>query len=318
VGVSLFPPLRAVKLGSALNTPCTTLYRVTGKQARKRMLAKGVPMKRHFIAAAVTLMATTVAGLDASLGARVCTAPMPCISAMGLNYICNLGRPEDFVWIPNTKYIITGGSVATGGWGLIDTETKTVAATRSQPAQARPENLSRLPGDAGCQAADRPWCRDPAHPDGGAFHLLHRDAWFPFESVQVFSLDARGACRNCIGRLRPGSRQSSRQRRHRRMDGTIYNSVQLKNGAKQADYFVGKVTGGLYQWKPSDKTWRLLPGTEFAGNNGVEISKDEKEIYQAVSGSHSVEIISLADTAKAGAPGGIEMVQCRQYPLERR
>jgi hypothetical protein len=82
------------------------------------------------------------------------------------------------------------------------------------------------------------------------------------------------------------------------MDGTIYNSVQLKNGAKQADYFVGKVTGGLYQWKPSDNVWRLLPGTEFAGNNGVEISKDEKEIYQAVSGSHSIEIISLADTAR--------------------
>ena len=82
------------------------------------------------------------------------------------------------------------------------------------------------------------------------------------------------------------------------MDGTIYHNVQMKNGATQADYYVGKITGGLYQWKPSDKTWRLLPGTEFAGNNGVEISKDEKEIYQAVSGTHSVEIISLADTSK--------------------
>ena len=81
-------------------------------------------------------------------------------------------------------------------------------------------------------------------------------------------------------------------------DGTIYNSVQMKNGATQADYYLGKIQGGLYQWKPSDKTWRLLPGTEFAGNNGVEISKDEKEIYEAVSGTQSVEIISLANTSK--------------------
>jgi hypothetical protein len=61
---------------------------------------------------------------------------------------------------------------------------------------------------------------------------------------------------------------------------------------------VGKITGGVYVWKPVDKTWRLLPGTELAGNNGIEISKDEKEIYLAVSGTHSVDIYSLADTSR--------------------
>ena len=92
-------------------------------------------------------------------------------------------------------------------------------------------------------------------------------------------------------------------------DGTIIVNVQMKNGAIQADYMVGKITGGTYVWKPSDKTWRLLPGTELAGNNGIEISKDEKEIYVAVSGTQSVEIYSLANTGKGIAqrrrPGSI-------------
>ena len=71
---------------------------------------------------------------------------------------------------------------------------------------------------------------------------------FPFESVQVFALDARGAvpelhwtgCVQVPDNLRGNGVTAA-------MDGTIYNSVQLKNGATQADYFVGKVTGGLYQ-----------------------------------------------------------------------
>jgi len=104
---------------------------------------------------------------------------------------------------------------------------------------------------------------------------------FPFESVQVLALDARGAvpelhwtgCVKVPDNLRGNGVTAA-------MDGTIYNSVQLKNGAKQADYYVGKITGGLYQWKPSDKNWRLLPGTEFAGNNGVEISKDERRFMR--------------------------------------
>ena len=41
-----------------------------------------------------------------------------------------------------------------------------------------------------------------------------------------------------------------------------------------------------------------MPGTELAGNNGVDISKDEKEIYLAVSGTQSVDIYSLADASK--------------------
>ena len=90
-------------------------------------------MKRYLIAAGIALIADTLPGwTQASQPVSI-----PCKPAMGLNYICNLGRPEDFLLIPGTKYIITGGAAGSGGWGLIDTQTKTVH--QLDLSQARPD-----------------------------------------------------------------------------------------------------------------------------------------------------------------------------------
>ncbi|HEY8255064.1 MAG TPA: hypothetical protein VIG39_10510, partial [Rhizomicrobium sp.] len=63
-------------------------------------------MKHYLVVAAVALIAGTVPGSPQPSA----PAPMPCTPAMGLNFVCNIGRPEDMLWIPGTKYIITGGS----------------------------------------------------------------------------------------------------------------------------------------------------------------------------------------------------------------
>ena len=130
-------------------------------------------------------------------------------------------------------------------------------------------------------------------------YTLYTVTHAPFESIQVFALDARAGepsltwtgCVKLPADFKTNSVTAT-------SDGTIIANVQMKNGAIQADYMVGKITGGVYEWKPADKTWRLLPGTELAGNNGIEISRDEKEIYVAVSGTQTVVIYSLADTSK--------------------
>ena len=250
-------------------------------------------MKRCFIAAAVALIGGTIPGRTQPSG-----TPMPCTPAMGLNYVCNLGRPEDFLLIPGTRYILFGGSAGSGGWGLIDTQTRT--ARQLDLSQVAPDrktypDCASMP-DAKVLNAHGVAIRPTRTPGLFTWYTVTHA---PFESVQVFALDARGAqpalhwkgCARVPDNLRGNGVTAA-------MDGTIYLNVQMKNGATQADYFVGKITGGLYQWKPADKNWRLMPGTELAGNNGIEISKDEKEIYLAVSGTHSVDIYSLADTSK--------------------
>jgi hypothetical protein len=81
-------------------------------------------------------------------------------------------------------------------------------------------------------------------------------------------------------------------------DGTILANVQMRGATTNADFINGRITGGVYAWKPGTKGLKLLPGTELAGNNGIELSPDEKELYIAVSGTQTVAIYRLADTKR--------------------
>jgi sugar lactone lactonase YvrE len=222
-----------------------------------------------------------------------------CAPATGLNFVCGMTRPEDFLQVGSGKYLLFGGSGPGGGVGLIDTEAKSYRQfdlTRAKPDLKTYPDCPGVP-DIKVLNAHGIALR-PTRTAG--LYTLYTVTHAPFESIQVYALDARGGepslswtgCARMPSDFRGNGVTAT-------SDGTIIVNVQMKNGAIQADYMVGKITGGTYVWKPSDKTWRLLPGTELAGNNGIEISKDEKEIYLAVSGTQSVEIYSLADTAKS-------------------
>jgi hypothetical protein len=251
-------------------------------------------MKRYFIVVAAALIAGSVPGWAQSPG----SAAGSCAPSNGMNYLCDFGT-EDMLQILGTKYILTGGTMGRGGgYQLLDTDTKTsrtIEVTLKPDAALYPDcpapDIAKLNAHG---TALRP-TRTPG------LYAYYTVTHSPFESVQVYALDARGALPALawIGctRVLPDNLRGNGVTAT--IDGTIYLNVQTKAGVnKAADYYVGKITGGLYQWKPSDKTWRLMPGTELAGNNGVEISRDEKEIYLAVSGTQSVDIYSLADTRK--------------------
>jgi hypothetical protein len=62
-----------------------------------------------------------------------------------------------------------------------------------------------------------------------------------------------------------------------------------------ADMEVGKDTGAVLRWRPGDKAFAELPGTRLPGNNGIEVSDDEKTIYVVASGLRSIVAFSLAD-----------------------
>ena len=49
----------------------------------------------------------------------------------------------------------------------------------------------------------------------------------------------------------------------------------------------GENNGELWEWHP-DSQWKKVPGSEAAGPNGLEISKDGKTLYIAGWGSQSV------------------------------
>jgi len=252
-------------------------------------------MKRFFAIVAVALLAGIAPGWAQSsvLASVPASAPAPasCAPSMGLNFVCGMIRPEDLLQIGSSEYLVFGGSGPSGGIGVIDSQAKTWRQLDIN--QARPDH--KLYPD--CPTVPDPKALRPTRTAG--LYNLYTVTHAPLESIQIFALDARAGepsltwtgCVNLPGDFKTNSVTAV-------SDGTILANVQMKNGATQADYFMGRITGGVYEWKPADKTWRLLPGTELAGNNGIEISRDEKELYVAVSGTQSVEIYSRADTSR--------------------
>ncbi|WP_126330759.1 SMP-30/gluconolactonase/LRE family protein [Moraxella cuniculi] len=75
-------------------------------------------------------------------------------------------------------------------------------------------------------------------------------------------------------------------------DGSIYATVMMHPQYTLADMFAGKITGAVYRWTPKTRQFEKLQGSEFTGNNGIELSKDGQFIYVA----HMKNISKLTNT----------------------
>ena len=217
-----------------------------------------------------------------------------CAPAMGLNFVCGLDQPEDLLQIGASKWVIASGMGDHGGIFLLDTEAK---KTRRFFTGASKPDLKTYPD---CPSAPTSFnshgiALRPAKIAGS--YTLYSVTHKPFESIQVFAVDARGPApaiswTGCV-KLPADFRTNSVTAK---IDGTILANVQMHGNA--TDFISGNITGGVWAWDPQIKKLNLLKGTELAGNNGIEISPDEKEIYIAVSGTQTVAIYTLANTAK--------------------
>ena len=90
-------------------------------------------------------------------------------------------------------------------------------------------------------------------------------------------------------------------------DGTIIATVPQRPGTTNVQRLRGEPTGDVVEWKPGTDSFRVVPGTQLAGNNGIEISLDEKEFYVVSFGTHTVVVFSRQDPRKplrqSQAPG---------------
>ena len=217
-----------------------------------------------------------------------------CAPSMGLYFVCGLDEPEDLLQIGAGKWVVASGMGAHGGIFLIDSEAKT--ARRFFTGAGGPDR-KLYPDCAGPPENfnSHGLALRPTKVVG--IYTLYSVTHVPFESIQVFAVDARGGlpaiswtgCVKLPADFKGNAVTAT-------TGGTILVDVQMHGHA--TDFISGNITGGVWQWTPKDKALKLLPGTELAGNNGIEISPDEKEFYIAVSGTQTVAIYALADTRK--------------------
>src|SRR6185503_14533870 len=252
-------------------------------------------------------------------------ATTACAPANGLNFVCGAQNPEDLVPIPGTRWLIASGMKEGAGLKVVDTAAKTARPFYSgSPAQHRPDKMlfpnCPAPPDASTFNAHGLYLRRVQAP---GLYLLYVVSHGLLESIQVFTVDARSAepsltWTGCVpmpegikaypnvANQSPSSRVAANSVAAF-SDGTIIATVPQRPGSTNVQRLRGEPTGDVVEWKPGTDAFRVVPGTQLAGNNGIEISLDEREFYVVSFGTRTVVVFSRQDRRRplrqSQAPG---------------
>jgi hypothetical protein len=201
----------------------------------------------------------------------------------GLSFICGVQNPEDLVVVPNTRWMIASGMAPGSGLHIVDTQAKTARnlyAAGTANARADKTKYASCPGPLDAKQAVLHGLSLRSAPGGR--YTIYATNHGGRESVEVWELDASGATPSatwigCV--LTPNSMALNSVAAF--SDGSLVATVLILPGQSFEDAFAQKNTGVVLAWKPGDKTFQTLPGTELSANNGIETSPDDREFYVA-------------------------------------
>lgn len=221
-----------------------------------------------------------------------------CAADPDLSYVCGPEKPEDVLALPGTRWLIASGFVDGAGLKLIDTRTRRFEKWyRDDRSQVAPDRRAF------------PDCPGPV--DAAAFNTrglslrrIAKDRWRLLvvnhggrQSVEAFDVDTRAGTprltwRGCI--IMPQGQVGNSVASF--ADGTILVTVLTRPGTVIADFMNGRPTGAVWQWRPGQAAFQMLPGTELPGNNGLETDPDDRRFYVVAFGWHAVVVFDRSDT----------------------
>ena len=210
-----------------------------------------------------------------------------CNPAGNVQFVCGQVSPEDLAVVPGSEWVLASGDAANGAIRLISVRdgTTTVLFPAGAPRErADTKTYDSCPGPI--DSAEREKFR--AHglylrTGKNSVHTLYVVHHGNRESIEVFELDARSkvpgltwiGCAvapdpvglNSVVALPEG--------------GFAATNFQPRGAARgRANMQAGEKNGELWEWHPASG-WKIVPGTEASGANGIEISKDGKWFYMA-------------------------------------
>lgn len=218
------------------------------------------------------------------------TVPPPeCRNEQGLTYICGLVLPEDVINVGSTGLVLASGHRAPGHLYLID------------PATSKVSELIQVPSFR--QQLDRrtyPGCPGPLNVNAFDTHglslaetgpqkfVLFTTSHGEREAIEIYDLDLSGAAPaltwtgcvplqqdgyfNAVARLPDGGFVATRMRDA----NTPTNAVPP-----------GAISGRLFEWHPGGQL-AAMPGTDMSLPNGIDVSKDGRYVYVAVTGTREL------------------------------
>jgi hypothetical protein len=210
-----------------------------------------------------------------------------------VQFICGVIGPEDLVVVPGSEWVVASGDAAGGAIKAIHVRdrTTTVLFPTAPPLQRLDANTyDSCPGPIDAEEKDR----FRAHglylrPGGSALHTLYVVHHGTRESIEVFELDLRGKAPTatwigCAVAPEPVGLNSVVGL----PDGGFASTNFQPRGAARgrANMQAGEKNGELWEWH-TRVGWKIVPGSEAAGANGIEISKDGKWFYMGGWGSQT-------------------------------
>src|SRR3989442_11327174 len=245
-----------------------------------------------------------------------------CDPVGNVQFICGLVGPEDLVPVPGSDWVIASGDAAPGAITLIDVKQKTTAPL--YPSANLKQRLDAKTYDS-CPGPIDPDEKDKfrAHglflrPGSNSLHTLYVVHHGTRESIEVFEFDSRAktpaltwiGCAvapdpiglNSVVPLPEG--------------GFATTNFQPRGAARgRANMQAGERNGELWEWQTS-AGWKIVPGSEASGANGIEISKDGKWFYMGGWGTQTFIRFSRGQTpsARDEIPVGFRLDNLRWAP----
>ncbi len=231
------------------------------------------------------------------LAAAAPVAP-PCVPDSDLAYVCGVEKPEDVLRIPGTPWLIASGFATGAGLKLVDTRDRSVTRWfTAAPDQFMPDRslADGCPGPVDpAQFNTRGLSLSPAGPNRWHLLVVNHGGRESIERFDVALRNGRPALtwRGCL----PMPEGQVGNSVAAFADGTILVTVLTRPGTTIGDFMLGKSTGGVWQHRPGERGFALLPGTELPGNNGIEVDPDQRHVYVVAFGWHAVLVFDRTDT----------------------
>jgi hypothetical protein len=266
----------------------------------------------------------TLLGLLALALPQATAPPRPagCGPLGNVQFICGLVGPEDLVNVPGSDWVIASGDAAPGAITLINVRDKATSPLYPSPALKQrldAKTYDTCPGPIDPEEKDKFRAHGLALRSGrNSLHTLYVVHHGNRESIEVFEFDAGAkapaltwiGCAvapdpiglNSVVPLPEGGFASS-------------NFQPRGAAANRANMQAGEKNGELWEWH-TGTGWKIVPGSEASGANGIEISKDGKWFYMGGWGNQTFIRFSRGQTPvkRDDIPVGFRLDNLRWAP----
>jgi hypothetical protein len=236
-------------------------------------------------------------------GLLVCTAVLPAATVQSgrcdpdgkVNFICGVPSPEDLVAVPRSDWVIASGYVR-GGVHVINS--RNYSTTQLFPAASPRERFDNKTY-ASCPGPLDPGEKEKfsAHglaiaPGTDRVHIVYLVHHGFRESIEVFEIDTRPATPTltwigCVVAPKTAGLNSVTPL----PEGGFATTNPNRRPATQDP----NNTGEVWEWNAKDG-WRIVPGSESAGPNGIELSRDGRSFYVNLWSARKVMRLSRGQT----------------------